>query len=182
MTPLMKSRLTLIAVVLMFAIPLVAAFVLRSSDWRPTNTKNSGTIIDPPRDITGVEGVQSDGTRFAWKDAQYHWTLLMLPGATCMTACTERVEEAVRMRLTLGRNADRLRIVYIGPKKPDDFFASRAPLADVNDVNNAFAHEHAQGDDSLALALIDPQGLLMMRYPGGYSAQGLRSDITRIIY
>ncbi len=177
-----QSRITLVVIILMFAIPLGAAFLLRSSDWHPANTKNTGMLVEPPRDITGVEGLQSDGTRFPWKDSQYHWTLLMLPGASCMAACVERIDEAVRMRLTLGRNADRLRIVYIGQKKPDEFFAGRAPLTYVDDVNNAFGHERAQGDDSLALALIDPQGLFMMRYPEGYSAQGLRSDITRIIY
>ena len=177
-----KSRLTLLGVVALFAIPLIAAFVVRSSGWRPTQTKNSGTLVEPPRDITGIAATTAGGTPFLWKDPQYHWTLIMLPGANCATQCIERIDEAVRMRITLGRNADRLRIVYIGPRQADDFFAARAPLTNLAEPSNALADYRAHDDDSLALALVDPQGLLMMRYPDGYSAQGLRSDITRIIY
>jgi hypothetical protein len=177
-----KSRLVLVVIVVMFAIPLVAAFVIRASGWRPTNTKNSGTLVEPPRDVTDAKATLADGSAFPWKDAQYHWTLLLLPGADCATKCIERIDEAVRMRLTLGRNAERLRIAYIGPALANDFFAGRAPLTFVRDESNAFIDEHARNGDSLALALIDPNGLLMLRYPDGYSAQGLRSDITRIIY
>jgi hypothetical protein len=165
-----------------FAIPLIAAFVVRASGWHPSETKNSGTLVDPPRDIKDVVATAPDGSRFIWKDAQFHWTLLMFPSANCATKCMERIDETLRMRITLGRNADRLRIAYIGPKQTDEFFTQRAPLVDLADASNAFADYHARNDDSLALALVDPQGLLMMRYPDGYSAQGLRSDITRIIY
>lgn len=177
-----KSRLTLLAVFALFAIPLIAAFVVRSSGWHPSETRNSGTLVEPPRDLKDVVTPMRDNSRFAWKDAQYHWTLVMLPGATCATKCIERIDEALRMRITLGRNADRLRVVYIGPNQTDDFFALRAPLTNLSDPSSALAGDHARNDDSLALALVDPQGLLMMRYPDGYSAQGLRSDITRIIY
>src|ERR1700722_349953 len=177
-----QNRIVFVVIVLLFAIPLIAAFVLRSSGWQPTNTKNTGTLVEPPRDITQATATLTDGTPFAWKDPQYRWTLLLLPSADCAAKCIERIDEAVRMRLTLGRNAERLRIVYIGPPQADEFFASRAPLSSVRDETNAFANERARITDSLALALIDPNGLLMMRYPDGYSAQGLRSDITRIIY
>ena len=182
MNKLTKSRLTLLAVVALFAIPLIAAFVVRSSGWHPGETKNTGTLVDPPRDVKTVAASAPDGSSFAWKDAQFRWTLIMLPGTGCATRCIARIDEALRMRITLGRNAERLRVVYIGPKQPDEFFGQRAPLVNLSDPSNAFAAYHARDDDSLALALVDPQGLLMMRYPDGYSAQGLRNDITKIIY
>jgi hypothetical protein len=177
-----KSRLTLLAVAALFAIPLIAAFVVRNSGWRPTETKNSGTLVEPPRDIKDIGAIHQDGSRFLWKDPQFHWTLIMLPGANCATKCIDRIDEALRMRITLGRNAERLRVAYVGPKQSDDFFALRSPLTNLSDPSNALADYSARNDDSLALALVDPQGLLMMRYPDGYSAQGLRGDITRIIY
>ncbi len=182
MDKLTKSRLTLLAVVALFAVPLIAAFVVRSSGWHPSETKNSGTLVDPPRDIKTVVAKLPDGSTFAWKDPQFHWTLVMLPGANCAAKCIERIDEALRMRITLGRNSERLRVAYIGPKQPDDFFKLREPLTELSDPANAFADYRSRNDDSLALALVDPQGLLMMRYPDGYSAQGLRGDITKIIY
>lgn len=182
MNKLTKSRLTLLAVFALFAIPLIAAFLVRASGWHPAETKNTGTLVDPPRDIKSVEAKTPDGSTFAWKDPQFHWTLVMLPGANCAAKCIERIDEALRMRITLGRNSERLRVAYIGPKQSDEFFSQRAPLVNLSDPSNAFADYHAHDDDSLALALVDPQGLLMMRYPDGYSAQGLRGDITKIIY
>ncbi|MDE2257429.1 MAG: hypothetical protein KGK05_06660, partial [Xanthomonadaceae bacterium] len=86
------------------------------------------------------------------------------------------------MRITLGNNAERLRVLYLGPALPRDFLAARAPLAAGRDDSGAFAFARAQGADDLALALVDPRGNLMLRYAGGYSAQGLRSDIMKIIY
>src|SRR5262249_61229928 len=121
MNKLTKSRLTLLAVIAMFAIPLIAAFVVRSSGWHPSETKNTGTLVDPPRDIKGVTATAPDGSNFAWKDPQFHWTLVMLPGTNCAAKCIERIDEALRMRITLGRNTDRLRVVYIGPKQADGF-------------------------------------------------------------
>jgi hypothetical protein len=182
MNKLTKSRLTLLAVVALFAIPLIAAFLVRASGWHPSETRNTGTLVEPPRDMKAVAATAPDGSAFAWRDAQFHWTLVMLPGSDCATKCIERIDEALRMRITLGRNAERLRVAYIGPKQPDDFFSQRTPLVNLTDTSNAFADYRAHDADSLALALLDPQGLLMMRYPDNYSAQGLRSDITRVIY
>jgi hypothetical protein len=177
-----KNRLALIAVLLVFAAPLAVAWWLSSTGWHPQQTRSSGTLVDPPRDLSAVAVALADGSVLSWRDPQYRWTLLALPGAQCATACRERMDEALRMRITLGKNTDRLRIVYIGAGLPADFVAARAPLLTGRNGNDAFAAERASGEDSLALALVDPRGLLMLRYADGYSAQGLRSDIQKVIY
>jgi hypothetical protein len=118
----------------------------------------------------------------SWRDPEYRWTLLALPGAQCATSCRERLDEMLRMRITLGKNMDRLRVVYVGAPLPADFVTARAPLLAGREESGAFAAEHASGEDSLALVLVDPRGLLMLHYPDGYSAQGLRSDIQKVIY
>ena len=92
-----------------------------------------------------------------------------------------RLDEMLRMRLTLGRNAERVRVVYLGPALPVDVLTARAPLLAGSDDAGFFAGYRATADDALALALVDPNGLLMMHYPEGYSAQGLRSDIQKVL-
>src|SRR5206468_3506262 len=109
-------------------------------------------------------------------------TLLALPGAQCATQCRTRLDETLRMRLTLGRNAERLRIAYLGPAMPEADVATRAPLIVGNDSSGTLAQYRARSDDDLALALVDPNGLLMLRYPPGYSAIGLRSDIQKVMH
>ena len=36
-------------------------------------------------------------------------------------------------------------------------------------------------DDGLALALVDPGGFLMMRYPEGYDLAGVRRDLPKVV-
>ena len=182
MNPQTRSRLVLVAIALVFAAPFLIAFWLNAEGWRPQQTRNSGTLVEPPRDITAVAVTLSDGSALSWRDPEYRWTLLALPGAQCAAACRARLDEMLRMRITLGKNMDRLRVVYIGALLPADFVTARSPLLAGRDDGGAFAAERAGGEDSLALALVDPRGLLMLRYADGYSAQGLRSDIPKVIY
>lgn len=177
-----RNRLILIALLGVFALPLIIAWALSASGWHPRVTNSSGTLVQPPRNIANVSITLRDGSRLAWQDPQYRWTLLALPGGSCATACRTRLEEVTRMRITLGREADRMRIVYVGPDLPNDFLATHRYLLTGHDDNGALRNERAQADDTLALALVDPRGLLMMHYASGYSAQGLRSDIKKVIY
>lgn len=177
-----RGRLVLIGIAVLFAIPLAAAFLLRGSGWQPARTLQSGILMHPPRDMSAAPVTLADGSRYAWQDPQYRWTLVMLPGSACAQNCQTRLDEALRMRITLGRNADRLRVLYLGPALAPDFLAARKPLLAGRDDSGAFASVRAQGPDDLALALVDPRGQLMLRYAHGYSAQGLRSDVVKILY
>jgi len=182
MTPKNKNRLILLAMLLLFAAPMIIAFVMRAEDVRPAKTLNSGTLVNPPRDVNAVPVKLADGTALVWRDPQWQWTLLALPGAQCADKCRERLDEMLRMRITLGRSAERLRIVYLGPALPADAVAARAPLLAGNDTSGAFASYRAQATDELALALVDPNGLLMMVYGQGYSAVGVRSDLKQVFH
>ena len=182
MTPRNKNRLILLAVVLLFAAPMAVAFLLNAEGWRPHKTRNSGTLVDPVRDVSAVPVTLADGTALNWRDPQWQWTLLALPGAQCASACRERLDEILRMRITLGRNASRLRVVYLGPALPAADVAARAPLLAGTDTGAAFTPYRASAADGLALALVDPNGRLMMRYGDGYSALGVRDDLTRLFH
>jgi hypothetical protein len=182
MNPRTKNRLILVLVALVFAAPLLVAYVMNREGWRPQQTRNSGTLVDPPRDVAAASVSLVDGSKLAWRDPQWHWTLLALPGAHCAAECQARLDEALRMHITLGRNAERLRVVYLGPALPNEYLAARPALEAGQDEAGAFAEYRAQGDDALALALVDPNGLLMLRYPQAYDAQGLRSDIQKLLH
>lgn len=182
MTPRTKNRLILVAVLLVFAAPLLIAFVLNAEGWHPERTRNAGSLIEPSRDVSKVPVKLADGSDLIWANPQWQWTLLALPGAECGTACRERLDEILRMRLTLGRNASRLRIVYLGPELQSEFVTARVPLIAAHDDTGIFAEYHARGDDAMALALVDPNGRLMMHYPEGYVALGVRDDIMKVFH
>jgi hypothetical protein len=182
MTPRSKNRLILVAVLLLFAAPMLIAFLLNAEGWHPQKTRNTGVLIEPSRDVVSVPLKLSDGNDMVWRNPQWQWTLLALPGAKCESVCRERLDEILRMRLTLGRNAERLRVVYLGPEMQPDFVTARAPLVTARDDTGFFSEYRAHGDDAMALALVDPNGRLMMRYAEGYPALGVRDDIMRVFH
>ena len=176
-----RNRLVLIAIVLLFAAPLAAALLLNVAGWRPASTRNSGTLVQPPLDVGSVPVTLADGAKLVWRDPQWHWTLLALPNGECAQACQTRLAELVRLRITLNRNAERLRIVYLGAPLPS-VAPDAAPLLAGKDDSGALAVYRPAAPGELALALVDPNGLLMMRYAAGYDAALLRGDVVKVVH
>lgn len=181
MDKIRRGRLSFLAIVLVFAAPIVAALVLNLSGWRPEKTRNYGALVQPPADVTALPVTLAGGARLDWRDPQWHWTLLALGNGACADACRTRLAELVRLRITLGRNAERLRIVYLGPALPPADAAALAPLQVGDDAGGLAAYHPAEAG-TLALALVDPNGLLMLRYGAGYDAGRLRGDIVKVVH
>jgi hypothetical protein len=176
-----RNRLVFLAIVLVFAAPIVTSLVLNLAGWRPSSTRNSGTLVQPPVDVTATPVTLTDGSKLVWRDPQWHWTLLALSSGECGEACQTRLAELMRLRITLGRNAERLRIVYLGAPLPASSAANLAPVQ-FGDAGGELAAYRPADAGALALALVDPNGLLMMRYDAGYDAARLRQDIVKVVH
>lgn len=176
-----RNRWMLIGILALFVGPILIAFALSAVGWRPANTKAYGILIDPPRDVGAVPVTLADGSTLVWHDPQWHWTLLALPGARCATQCQSALGDVLRMRATLGRNAERLRVVYLGSPLSSTALSALAPLQQGNDDAGTFAAWRATDDDGLALALVDPGGYLMLSYAQGYDVAGVRRDLPKVI-
>lgn len=176
-----KNRLMLIGIVAVFFGPLLIAALLSWSGWRPAGSKAYGALVDPPRDVSAASVSLANGGKFAWRNPQWQWTLLALPGPNCADKCRAALADVLRMRATLGRNAGRLRVLYLGAPLPADALAQLAPLQQGSDDSTTFASWRASGDDTLALALVDPGGLLMMAYAQGFDVAGVRRDLPKVI-
>jgi hypothetical protein len=50
------------------------------------------------------------------------------------------------------------------------------------DDSGALAAYRPAASGAVALALVDPNGLLMMRYDAGYEAARLRQDIVKVVH
>jgi len=176
-----RNRWIFIGVVAVFVVPMLIAFALTLVGWEPKGTKAYGTLINPPRQVDAIPVTLAAGDKLVWRNPQWQWTLLALPGGNCAQQCQAALADLVRMRATLGRNASRLRLVYLGPALPADAVTALVPLQAGMDDSNAFADLRAKGDDALALALVDPGGYLMMRYAEGYDLGGVRRDLPKVV-
>ncbi|TLY46954.1 MAG: hypothetical protein E6K53_16975 [Gammaproteobacteria bacterium] len=176
-----KNRWMLLGLMALFIVPILAALALNLVGWRPQGSKAYGTLIDPPRAVESASVTLTSGEKFVWRDPQWHWTLVALPGANCAQRCQAALGEVLRMRATLGRNAERVRVLYLGPALPAGVITALAPLQQGSDDTSAFAALRAKGDDALALALVDPGAYLMMHYDEGYDLAGVRRDLPKVI-
>jgi hypothetical protein len=176
-----RNRWLLVAILAVFIGPILVALALSRGGWRPGGNKAYGTLIDPPRAIDTAPITLASGDKLVWRNPQWQWTLLALPRTTCAQACQVALGDVMRMRATLGRNAERLRVVYLGAPLPAAALSALAPLQIGSDDADTFATVRADGDDALALALVDPGGYLMMRYAPGYDIAGVRRDLPKVI-
>ena len=181
MTPRTRNTVALVLILVLFAAPLVAALVLHAVGWEPPPSKNSGTLVEPPEDLTHARFVLANGTPLAWKDAQWSWTLFAVPGPDCAQHCLDRLDELRRARLTLNRNAYRLRVVVLDAALPADALARLAPLERGTDPDGVFAALRPAARDDVAAAVVDPHGFLVLRYPAGYDGRGISKDLQRLM-
>ena len=180
MNPRNRNRIGLILILALFAAPLVTAYVLNAFGWRPAGSRNYGTLIEPPQDLTAARFVLADGSTLAWKDEDWSWTVFAIPGPACGQACLARIDELRRARLTLNQNAFRVRVVVLG-ELPADALAALKPVMTASDAEGRLANLRPAGADEVAVAFADPHGFLVLRYAVGYDGNKLRKDLARVI-
>jgi hypothetical protein len=176
-----RSRLLLIAIVLVFAAPLVVALLLNLSGWRPATTRNYGVLVEPPVDVGAAPVTLDGGGKLDWSDPQWHWTLVVLSNGDCSVDCQARIADVLRMRLTLNRNAERLRVLYLGPALPVAAVQALAPLLAGSDDNNMLA-TYRPAAAAPTLALVNPNGLLMLRYGADFDVARVRQDLVKVVH
>lgn len=182
-----RGRRQLLLVVAFFLAPVLVAFALSLSGWRPEGTRQSGTLLDPPRDFRTVVATRPDGSTTFWNRPEGHWYLLWPVPADCGQPCVDMADTLERIRLRMARHAPRLEIYLIG--QPDDALRaklSQSPIVTVTLEPNPLPPAAApqRGDSSglpLALHLIDPNGYWVMDYAAGTDPSGLRKDLDRLI-
>jgi len=164
-----------------FAAPILLALVLSFSGWHPVGTRSHGELLQQPLDVRTARFAFADGTTLAWQAAEMPWTLFALPGPDCSTRCMDRLDELRRVRVSMNQNDRRLRVLVLDPA----LAARLAPLAPMvataDDADGVLAAWRPSAADSVAVAVADPHGYVVLRYPPGYDASGLRKDLGRVI-
>ena len=179
MNPRNRQRLQLLGVAGLFAAPIVVGLALVLAGWMP-GTKSYGLPIRPQRNLASSPIRLDDGTRFEWRDREFRWTLVALPGPNCLTRCTRALDMIRRARITLNQNADKLRLLYLGT----------APAAQHSNVSvwqigaqeaSAIEDLRPRARDSLAAVLVMPDGVALTHYPPGFDPEGLKKDLQKVV-
>jgi hypothetical protein len=176
-----RSRLSLLLIVAVFALPILAALVLNLGGWMPKQSRNFGEVVHPPLPLRDIEFVHAGGRRARLGNTHGQWTLLVRVPAVCDAACWERVAVLPNVRTSLGRNADKLAVLLLDREpSPElrgrlagfDYAATTAPLP------GRLSAPLAAGPE---LWLVNPHGVVEMRYPPGFVPAELRKDLGKLV-
>jgi len=177
-----RNRLVPLAIVLVFAAPMLLAVLLNYGGWQPGATRNHGILVQPPLDISAWPVTLTNGNKLDWRDPQWHWNLVALPNGQCGAPCQAQLAAVQRMRLTLGRNAERLHLLYLGPTLDASALQALVPLQAGADDAGAFAAYRPAQAGAVGLALVNPNGLLILRFDAGFDVAQVREDLVKVVH
>jgi len=177
------SRLKLLLIMGVFAAPIIAAGLLTFSGWQPAG-KAYGQPVTPQRNFADEQlRVQlTDGEKWAWRATEPQLTLVALPGGDCGKQCVDTLTKMAAARITLNRNAPRLRLLFVGTPPADaDSDGMKNYWQVGSDSEGKLAAWRPATADSVAALLVESNGTALALYPAGFDPTGLRKDLQKVI-
>lgn len=179
-----KNRLSIIAIVLLFATPVVVAYLMSSGaiSYEPDSTKNHGEFISPPVKV-------SDFTQDQWvEEFTDHWTLVYRVQGACDEACVKLEDNLHRYRLTMGHRADKLKLMlwaddFSGMPSQDAYkHVLKIKTIDLPGLNQTMDEltQVSHGDGN-GLYVIAPEGYIMMAFKKANTSTEISQDIKLLL-
>jgi len=145
-----RGRLLLISLVLLFAIPAIAAKLILSQNWYQPGVTNRGELIEPKLtySMLGIE-----------PQTEKRWHLGYLLPQQCDSLCREQLHLLMQSYLALGKYQPRVTpVLYVADNKLSQDLARGFTAIEVN-------QEFIRHFESADIVLVDPLGQIVMRFP-----------------
>lgn len=176
-----RGRRSLVILALVCVAPLVASYLFYYV-WRPEGSKNYGELI-PPASVPEVASPPADDLRLGALKGK--WVMVVVDQGACPEACRERLWLLRQLRLTQGKEMDRVARawVVIDEVPPDPALLAEHEgmvllkpgqvrgLMDLLEARNARDH----------VFLVDPLGNLMMRFPANPDPNRMKKDLIHLL-
>ncbi|MEL7448851.1 MAG: hypothetical protein AAFN78_06555 [Pseudomonadota bacterium] len=188
-----RGRLVLLGLALLFMGPLAASWIWYFSGSSPAETRgttNRGELISPARPLAQVAFPSLDGPA---PDSfpRGVWTLMLIDGSGCQTACQETLINLRQVNLALGNDVDRLRHALLVTGTAPDVAALRTQHRDLFLLDatggagplffKPFPTDANGAVDGSRVYLSDPLGNLMMSYPMDGDPKNMLKDIEKLL-
>lgn len=172
---LTRSRLKLLALITVFALPAILAKLVLSQHWYNSGVTNKGELITPTLTM------QTLGLDNPYQGEK--WQLGYLVPQSCNTLCQQQIHYLQQTHIALGKYQQRVVPVVLIDGNSDPEVVGDIGL-DVVRINASFTDVVHQSE----YVIVDPLGQLVMRYPQVESQQrlikqnkGLLSDLRKLL-
>lgn len=175
-----RRRMQLVLIASLFAIPVLLAALLANSGWVP-GARSYGQGIVPQRSVEDVLVTLADGSRLAWDDPEWRWSVVAVTGRSCAAQCMRQLDLIHRARISLNQNSRRVRLVLLGTPPTGAGADELMKVWQVGtDVDQRFAEWKPDVEDGVAAVLVKPDGIALTWYANGFDASGLRKDLAKV--
>lgn len=188
------ARIVVALMLLIIMGPMLFAWVLfYKGNLQQLRLSHHGDLIKPVININSVvfhDPVQK--ISFKGKALKGKWWLIYVAPTRCYQDCQNTLYNMQQIRLALGKNTSKVERLYISnPYCPistceqtasQSFAQMKRANLEKAEFDGLFGMSNNAGEDTQGdLYILDPQGNLMMYYPGNKEARDILSDIKRLV-
>lgn len=182
-----KNKITLLLVIAACAAPLIFSY-LTYYVIKPETRTNYGALIDPRAyPIPNLTLQTLDGRPANLDQFKGKWIFMQINASACDKACTNKLFYMRQLRLTQGKDMDRIeRVWLITDKAPletvlmREYDGTNMLRADAEQLQSWLPTETGTKVED-HLYMIDPLGNLMMRFPKDADPNKIKKDITKLL-
>lgn len=177
-----KKLTSLWLIVALVAAPVAASYLLYYF-WPPGRTVNYGELFEP-RPLPDPQLTLADGKPFQLSQLRGKWAIVIVDSGRCDAACGKKLLYLRQLRLTQGKNKERVERVWLLSDDAAPRDETVAPYQGTWMVRADAAllkHFPAQGAASDHIYLVDPLGNLMMRFPRDPDPRQMVKDLSRLL-
>jgi hypothetical protein len=184
-----QSRLKLYLVIAICAAPAIASYYVYYF-VRPDARSNYGALIEPQRPMPPLHLKTLDGRAFDAATLRGKWVMLMVAGGECPTACTDRLYHLRQVRLTTGKDRDRVTRVWLIPDAEPlstmvirEYDGTEMLRADPSELERWLPADAGEPPRAYAdhIYIVDPLGNLMMRFPANADPNITKRDLAKLL-
>jgi cytochrome oxidase Cu insertion factor (SCO1/SenC/PrrC family) len=192
--PSVRGRRTLILVVFLFLLPVVSATWLYLNGWRPDGKNLAhGELVQPARPVGDAVLNQADGAAYRISSLRGRWVMVYFGSLPCKEVCRNNLYKMQQVRLTQGRDVDRVERLMITSDSDRNAlhelarqFPGLITVSGSRATLKTLAREFVSSQGSALNApgrvyLIDPIGNLVMSYTPDADPSGMRKDLARLL-
>lgn len=178
-----RKKLTSLWLIIALVTAPVAASYLAYYFWPPERTVNYGDLIGP-QPLPDPMLVQLDGAPFRLSQLKGKWTLVSVDSGNCTVHCDEKLLYMRQLRLTQGKNAERVERLWliVDDIAPHAELVARYPgtwmVRSGAELAKLFP---AKGTVADHIYLVDPLGNLMLRFPRDPEPRLMIKDLSRLL-
>ena len=193
-SPAARARRRLLLLAVIFILPVLIAYALYYSGWRPAASGNYGELVQAPRPLPDLALQTPDGQGFRVGALRGRWTLLAFGAAECRQPCADNLDKMQRVMTAQGKEAARVRAVFVVTDRRalerlrraiEAYPGTLAIVGPAHAVRTLASHftlpSGTPPADPNRVYVIDPLGNLMMSYPADADAGRMRKDLARLL-